>query len=66
MRPSLLRLIAILVAGAGSLSAQTASALDATVTRDLDRLRAATRAFQSVDSAVAAGYPREVAACIVR
>lgn len=65
MRTLSLRLIAMFLAGAGSLSAQTAGALDATVTRDLDRLRAATRAFQSLDSAVAAGYPREVAACIV-
>src|SRR5262245_11412985 len=29
------------------------------------RLRAATRAFQNLDSAVAAGYPREVEACII-
>ena len=31
---------------------------------DLARLRSATRAFQTLDSAVAAGYPREVAACL--
>lgn len=31
----------------------------------LDRLRAATRAFQTLDSAVAAGYAREVPACLV-
>jgi hypothetical protein len=32
---------------------------------DIERLRAATRPFRSLDSAVAAGYPREVADCIV-
>jgi hypothetical protein len=32
---------------------------------DLARLRSATRAFQTLDSAVAAGYPREVAACLI-
>jgi hypothetical protein len=31
----------------------------------LDRLRSATRPFQNLDSAVAAGYPREVAECLV-
>src|SRR4029078_5435859 len=29
------------------------------------RLRSATRKFQTLDSAVAAGYPRDVAACLV-
>jgi hypothetical protein len=37
----------------------------AEVTAGLDRLRAATRKFQQVDSAVAAGYPRTVPACLV-
>ena len=40
-------------------------AVDATVAHDLDRLREATRPFQNLDAAVAAGYPREVADCLV-
>ena len=35
------------------------------VVNDIDRLRAATRPFLTIDSAVAAGYPREVADCLV-
>ena len=38
---------------------------DAQVTDGVDRLRTATRPFQTLDSAVAAGYPRNVADCIV-
>jgi hypothetical protein len=37
----------------------------ALIDADLARLRSATRPFQSLDSAVAAGYPREVDACLV-
>jgi len=32
---------------------------------DIERLRSATRAFQSLDSAVAKGYPRDVPSCLV-
>src|SRR3954469_1993621 len=35
------------------------------VDADLDRLRAATRAYKSLDSAVAVGYPRDVPDCLV-
>ncbi len=38
---------------------------DPTVDADLLRLRTATRPYQSIDSAVAAGYPRTVADCLV-
>jgi hypothetical protein len=38
---------------------------DAQVVSDIDRLRAATRPFLAIDSAVAAGYPREVPDCLV-
>ena len=38
---------------------------DALVTAGLGELRAATRAYQALDSAVAAGYPREVPDCLV-
>ena len=38
---------------------------DARIDVELDRLRSATRAFQNLDSAVAAGYPREVPDCLV-
>ena len=37
----------------------------AQVAGDLATLRAATASFQTLDSAVAAGYPRQVAACLV-
>jgi hypothetical protein len=39
--------------------------LDARSSEGVNQLRAATKSFQSLDSAVAAGFPREVAACIV-
>lgn len=35
------------------------------VAADIARLRSATRSFQQLDSAVAAGYPRTVADCLV-
>jgi hypothetical protein len=35
------------------------------VSGDLDKLRAATRPYQNLDSAVAAGYPREVNDCLI-
>jgi len=38
---------------------------DPTIDADLLRLRTATRPYQSLDSAVAAGYPRTVADCLV-
>jgi hypothetical protein len=38
---------------------------DAQVVSDIDRLRTATRPFLTIDSAVAAGYPREVPDCLV-
>lgn len=38
---------------------------DPQVTEGLNRLRAATRPFQNLDAAVAAGYPRDVADCLV-
>ncbi len=41
------------------------TAYDASVTSDLQRLRAATDRFHSLDSAVAAGYVRDVPACLV-
>ena len=38
---------------------------DAQAADGVRRLRAATQAFHNLDSAVAAGYPREVEACII-
>ena len=38
---------------------------EAAVLADITRLRAATSSFRVVDSAVAAGYPRTVAQCLV-
>ena len=42
-----------------------ASSGDARIAADLERLRSATRSFQNLDSAVAAGYPRDVPECLV-
>ncbi len=60
--PSFRLLLALLFGASSSAFAQSA---DAAVNADLEKLRTATRAFQNLDSAVAAGYPREVAACLV-
>lgn len=38
---------------------------DPSVDADVDRLRSATQAFHSLDSAAAVGYPRTVADCLV-
>lgn len=38
---------------------------DPQVAEDISRLQAATRAFHTLDSAVTAGYPREVKDCLV-
>lgn len=43
--------------------ARLAGGHDARVARDLARVRAVTAPYQSIDSAVAAGYPREVVQC---
>ncbi len=40
------------------------AALDDSGERDVARARAATASFRTLDSAVAAGYPREVRACL--
>ena len=50
--------------GGSSLTAQMTRGYDAQVASGFERLRAATRSFVSIDSAVAAGYPRVVQACI--
>ena len=59
----------IVVAACASHSGHTGMAAgehySAAVMADVDRMRAATRKFQSIDSAVAAGYVREVKACVV-
>ena len=57
---------ALILSGcAGRAANPPAPAYDAQVTADLARLRAATRPFQNLDSAVAVGYPRKVADCLV-
>ena len=45
-------------------SGTAATASQAMVDRDLERLRAATASFKSLDAAVAAGYQRTVTQCI--
>ena len=52
-------LFALATLSARSLSSQEAAEAE------LARLRSATRPFATLDSAVAAGYPREVAQCLV-
>jgi hypothetical protein len=46
-------------------SSSMSSTGDARVDTDLERLRAATRPFRVLDSAVAAGYARDVSDCLV-
>lgn len=50
---------------AGSSTASLTGGYDAAVTDGVARLRAVTRPYHVLDSAVAAGYPRTVAACLV-
>ncbi|MDP9176044.1 MAG: hypothetical protein M3O61_00020 [Gemmatimonadota bacterium] len=57
--------IVILAGCAGGPRRSASPVYDAQVTDGLNRLRAATRPFQNLDAAVAAGYPREVADCLV-
>lgn len=64
--------LALLAACAHTVSTGTTGATasftngyDATVTDGIARLRAATRPYLVLDSAVAAGYSRSVAACLV-
>jgi hypothetical protein len=58
------RLLLIAVALVGCSRSNVAHP-DPQVASDLERLRAATRRFQMVDSAASAGYPREVRDCLV-
>lgn len=59
-------LVALLLAVAAcARSPEAGRAPDVTAGSQLNRLRAVTRRFRSLDSAVAAGYPREVADCLV-
>lgn len=52
-------------AGAHTRSTQTGSTgSDAAITRDVERIRVATAAFKSLDSAVAAGYSRDGGSCV--
>jgi hypothetical protein len=60
-----LLLAAMMAACARTTTSKFASSGNASVDTSLDRLRAATRSFRNLDSAVAAGYPREVADCLV-
>ena len=59
-----LSVLSVYAADAGAQMAQTGRET-ASVSMALDTLRAATRRFQPLDSAVAAGYARDVADCLV-
>lgn len=69
MRGLLVRLgvlaLSVAVACATPSTRLSSNADDRQVMTDLDRLRAATRTYQNLDSAVAAGFPREVKDCLV-
>lgn len=54
-----------MLAAACSAAPAPSLAGDAQAGPDLTRLRSATRSFANLDSAVAAGWPREVAECLV-
>ena len=58
-------LFALLTGGWMPIVAQDAAPDSPAVVRALDSLRLATRRFQNLDSAAAAGYAREVAECLV-
>lgn len=62
-------MLALMAAGVGlrpaPACAQAANAKDPLVADGLRQLRAATAAYKQIDGAVAAGYPRTVADCIV-
>ena len=65
-RPVTILLAALaLAACAGATRSAATSTGDARADAELARLRSATRAYQALDSAVAAGYPRTVADCLV-
>jgi hypothetical protein len=60
-----IRLFALLAGGSMPLAAQNPAPITPAVARALDSLRAATRRFENIDSAAAAGYARDVADCLV-
>lgn len=53
------------LAGCAGSVPQAGGSPDPEVTRGLEQLRTATRPFQSLDAAVAAGYARDVPDCLV-
>ena len=57
--------VVILLATACAAQVRTAERLDLETSPAVNQLRDATRKFQTLDSAVAAGYPREVRDCLV-
>lgn len=62
---AVLSAIAILAGCTGGSIRSASPVHDGQVTDGLNRLRAATGAFQNLDAAVAAGYPRDVPDCLV-
>src|SRR5688500_10228534 len=67
MRPLLVIASFAMVVSLGCASGQLSRAESAgsSGSAELAELRASTHRFQTLDSAVAAGYPREVAQCLV-
>jgi hypothetical protein len=58
-------LLSSLIAVAAPAQSAVGNSGDAAIDAQLDRLRAATRTYQSVDSAIAAGYPKETPDCLI-
>jgi len=67
LRPSITTVLASVMVGAcgHATPAGAPAQLDPLVASDLEQLRAATRAYQSLDSAAAAGYTGDVKDCLV-
>jgi hypothetical protein len=68
MRASLATLLVCTITTAAACAKQSssvASGYDAQVSSGVEKLRAATRSFQTLDSAVASGYARDVPTCFV-
>lgn len=63
--PAALAMVVAVSGCARNPSASLTRGYDAQVADDINRLRAATQSFHTVDSAVAVGYPRTVPECLV-
>ena len=66
MRPVIrIAVLVVLAACAQATRYSSTKGFDARVVDGVNQLRAATRKYQNLDSAVAAGYPRTVSQCLI-